>query len=513
MRSKGNPRARRTATAAPSKAGSKPAARGRARPAGARQRRAFSQRNLALESEGPLGALLGEALAVPAESGYALTHVFHPYAGRFHPALPRTVLAATVRPGQVVLDPFMGGGTTLVEALLQGRAAWGNDLNPVAVRIARERTRPRSAGEARRLEGEARRIAAEVEALRREKAPPRVLHRRQHALARHYAPHLLAELMQWHRLIAALPAGDLRESMQAVLSSGAVKFSNLAGGEGPEAGAQPRFGKGAVSRFLAAKAAELARAQAELAARIPPGTPTARLYQEDARLLPSLGWAACDVALTSPPYPGTYDYHQQHHLRMDWLELDEAPLAAGEIGARRQQPAGGGEAGSAGESWSESLRAVLAALARVLKPGGSLFLVLGDWIADEHAVDAAAMLRRVAAARDWQLASRASIQRDVHSRTEARAFAKRGKWEHLLHFTRPGSPAAERLGSTAAERPGSTAAERPRNPVVPMPPAEPAGAAAPAASAAPAPTPPPRQRKRPREGARRIRSGQKLSLE
>jgi DNA modification methylase len=403
-----------------------------------RQRRSFSQRNLAQHGEGPLGALLGQALAVPAEEGYAGTHAFHPYPGRFHPALPRTLLAAVARPGQHVLDPFMGGGTTLVEALQQGLRASGSDLNPVALRVARERTRPRTHAEARAVEAEARRIAAAVEALRREKNPPRLHHPRARALLPHYQPHLLAELMQWLRLIAAVPAGPARETLHAVFSSGAVKFSNLSSDSRAEAGTPPRYGKGAVTRFLLAKCVELLHAQVALAGRIPPGTPPPALYDEDARLLPSLGWGACDLVLTSPPYPGTYDYHAQHRLRLDWLELDDAAFAAGEIGARRHAQAGAeGEAG-----WSESLRDVLGTLGRVLRPGGALFLVMGDWIASEHAVDAKAQLARLAQARGWHLESHAAVQRDAHSRPEARAFAKRGKWEHLLHFTRPGAAEA-----------------------------------------------------------------------
>jgi DNA modification methylase len=442
MRSKDNPRA----AAASAGGAERPRARPQARPrirkpgkaGGGGQRRSFSQRTLALESDGPQGALLGEALRVPAGGGYQLTHAFHAYPGRFHPALPRTLLAALARPGQRVLDPFMGGGTTLVEAQLLGLEAWGNDLSPVALLVARERTRLRTAGQARGLEAQARAIAAQVEALRRDKHPPRALHLRQHELGRFYAPHLLAELMQWHRLIEAAPAGDLRESLRAVLSSAAVKFSNLESDSKAEAGPPPRFGKGAVTRLLVARTHELAQAQAELARRIPRGTPAPRLLQEDARLLPSLGWGEVDWVLTSPPYPGTYDYLAQHRLRMDWLGLDDAAFAAGEIGARRRH----GEAG-AEESWSESVRAVLATLARVLRPGGGLFLVLGDWITGEHAVDALAMLTRTAAARGWQLASRASVQRDVHSRLETRAFAKRGKWEHLLHFTRAAADATD----------------------------------------------------------------------
>jgi hypothetical protein len=45
-----------------------------------------------------------------------LTHNFYRYPGRFSPAFARAAIEALSRPGDVILDPFMGGGTTLVEA-------------------------------------------------------------------------------------------------------------------------------------------------------------------------------------------------------------------------------------------------------------------------------------------------------------------------------------------------------------------------------------------------------------
>src|SRR3972149_3965760 len=136
-------------------------------------RRSFSQKNLDVQHKGALGERLAEALTVPRESGYHLTHAFHPYPGRFHPRPPRLVLAEVALAGETLLDPFMGGGTALVEANLLGLHAVGNDLNPVAALVARERTRPRTAQQARRGIGEAEGVAALVEAVRREARPPR----------------------------------------------------------------------------------------------------------------------------------------------------------------------------------------------------------------------------------------------------------------------------------------------------------------------------------------------------
>lgn len=68
------------------------------------------------------------------------THFFHHWTAKFIPQIPRRVIERYGRPGDVVLDPFMGCGTTLVEAARLGHDAWGTDINPLAVRIARAKT-------------------------------------------------------------------------------------------------------------------------------------------------------------------------------------------------------------------------------------------------------------------------------------------------------------------------------------------------------------------------------------
>lgn len=69
-----------------------------------------------------------------------LTHNFYRYPARFSPAFAARAIQLFSRPGDVVLDPFMGGGTTIVEALASGRRAVGTDLNPLAVSIAKVKT-------------------------------------------------------------------------------------------------------------------------------------------------------------------------------------------------------------------------------------------------------------------------------------------------------------------------------------------------------------------------------------
>ncbi|UCE74376.1 MAG: site-specific DNA-methyltransferase [Methanomassiliicoccales archaeon] len=51
------------------------------------------------------------------------------YPARFSPAFASTAIELFSNPGDIVLDPYMGGGTTIVEAMVAGRRAIGADLN------------------------------------------------------------------------------------------------------------------------------------------------------------------------------------------------------------------------------------------------------------------------------------------------------------------------------------------------------------------------------------------------
>ncbi len=69
-------------------------------------------------------------------------HEFYRYPARFTPAFARSVIDAFSKPGDFVLDPFVGGGTTAVEALLSGRQCLAADLNPLSTFVTRVKTRP-----------------------------------------------------------------------------------------------------------------------------------------------------------------------------------------------------------------------------------------------------------------------------------------------------------------------------------------------------------------------------------
>lgn len=69
-----------------------------------------------------------------------LTHSFYRYPARFSPRFAASAIKCFSKPGDFVLDPYMGGGTTIVEALAAGRRAIGNDLNSLGVFVTRAKT-------------------------------------------------------------------------------------------------------------------------------------------------------------------------------------------------------------------------------------------------------------------------------------------------------------------------------------------------------------------------------------
>jgi site-specific DNA-methyltransferase (adenine-specific) len=113
-------------------------------------------------------------------------HSFHPmcsYLASFPAALAHAFIARYSRPGDVVLDPFSGRGTTPLQACAEGRVGVGNDLNPFAHLLTASKVDPASPAETRtRLT--ALRLAWNAEAAGWLELGERVSHRAAHPASR-----------------------------------------------------------------------------------------------------------------------------------------------------------------------------------------------------------------------------------------------------------------------------------------------------------------------------------------
>ncbi len=64
------------------------------------------------------------------------------YRACFKPQLPNYFIQRLTKPKEIVYDPFMGRGTTLLEAALQNRIAYGSDINPLSKVLIKPRLNP-----------------------------------------------------------------------------------------------------------------------------------------------------------------------------------------------------------------------------------------------------------------------------------------------------------------------------------------------------------------------------------
>jgi hypothetical protein len=90
--------------------------------------------------EGDIRYLINEFWTAGRRQAHSIHEVS--YRACFKPQLPEFFISRLTKPGDAVYDPFMGRGTTPVQAALMGRRPIGNDINPVSVLLGRPRLAP-----------------------------------------------------------------------------------------------------------------------------------------------------------------------------------------------------------------------------------------------------------------------------------------------------------------------------------------------------------------------------------
>jgi DNA methylase len=295
-------------------------------------------------------------------------HRLHPYHGKFIPQLVEALLERYFEPGDHVLDPFAGSGTTLVQALESGLDASGVDIAAFNSLLMRVKTAPYDLAE---LEEELQDVAGRVGALPRRRA------RRSGYLREWYAPQASAELLAFRELI---PEYRHRDVLRVILSRAARSARRTAHFD-LEAPREPQLSEywchkhrrtcrpvESAAGFLRRYTLDTSRRIAEFARERDPER-EATVLHGDAREAPLAG--PYDGILTSPPYPGLIDYHEQHRYAYELLGLDDRRER--EIGA-----AASGTSLAALEAYRAGIAAALKRAVASLRPSAPVLVVVND---------------------------------------------------------------------------------------------------------------------------------------
>lgn len=388
-----------------------------------------------LQGDAALGTLLSGALDVPTsevaeEAARAHVHGFHSYPARMHPLTARRLIESFSAPKDVVLDPFCGSGTVLVEARLTGRRAIGVDANPLAVRLASRKLREASEPQRQALVETARAVAALADERRKAKAGP----------TRRYGPedlelfdrYVLLELDGLRAGIGQTNDPHIRADLELVLSSLLTKLSRKTS-DTSNRDLPRRIAAGFPSRLFVRKTEELTRQLGEVAP-IMTKAPPSRVLEGDARVLAGVDDRSVHLIVTSPPYPGVYDYLAHHEVRLRWLGLKADRFATNEIGARRRLDPLGPTEGV--QRWERELGAALLAMDRVLVSGGMAVLLLADSVLAGKPIYAVDSIRHVLGKTHLRLGAVASQERPHFHEPTRRAFAARPRQEHAILLVR-----------------------------------------------------------------------------
>lgn len=300
------------------------------------------------------------------------SHALHPYPAKFAPQVPRQLVAMLSAPGELVLDPFSGGGTTAVEALAAGRRYCGIDANPVATAIARAKTTRLDRDDLVVLHQlEARLLASQQVDL--EGSPswlPTIPN-----LSKWYAPHVFSALGLVREWIQAVPRDAARNLAMVSFLQAASRLS-FQDSETRYASKPRDIDVLEVPRTVLAALRRIIR----IATEVPMTTAGdhVRLITGDAREVGAFGIEpkTAGLVVTSPPYPNSYDYHLYHRFRLFWLGANPGDLRRVEIGSHltnqsRQTPI---------EDYLRDIESVLTNCRDALAPERYAVLVVGDGV-------------------------------------------------------------------------------------------------------------------------------------
>jgi hypothetical protein len=379
-------------------------------------------------------AALEGALKVPREEDSTRAHVhgFHSYAARLHPLTARRLIECLSVKGETVLDPFMGSGTVLVEARLLERRGVGADLNPLSIELAHLKTRGTTAAERQELLEAGDRAMQHAEDRRLSKAGPTIRYGKEDTDL--FDIHMLLELDGLKDGIRLEQDGFAREALKLVFSSILVKVSRQPG-DTVQRVSPRRLATGFAIKLFSQKTQELAERLEEYARLLPPGVPEVRLQVDDARKLSSVAPGSVHLVVTSPPYPGVYDYAHHHAARLRWLGMDVDTFERQEIGSRRKLRAASRDEGI--KEWRDDFVESLRAIRRTLLPGGAAVLVLADSVVQKQPLYAEDVIEDLARNSQFELVATASQKRPHFHEPSIDAFRRRPRREHLFVLSAP----------------------------------------------------------------------------
>lgn len=286
------------------------------------------------------------------------------YRACYKPQLPGYFLKRHAVPGSMVFDPFLGRGTTLIEARLHGCQTAGCDINPLAVRLARPRLCPPTFAQIKDRVNSVVLGSTEVESI---------------GLLEFFHPDTLHEIQGWkayfqqRRELGLMDGVDEWIEMVAANrltghSSGFFSVYTLPPNQAVSIDRQKKINAKLRQRpeYRNTRLLILKKTRSLFRDALPIGfsNHTPQLFEASADSLPQVASGSVDLVVTSPPFLDEVDYLQDNWLRMWFCGIE---LEKHKLWQIRSIP-----------EWTARMEDSLRELRRILKKNGVIAFEVGE---------------------------------------------------------------------------------------------------------------------------------------
>jgi DNA modification methylase len=255
-----------------------------------------------------------------------LTHGLHKYPAKFFPELPRWFIRRYSEEKDIVLDPFLGSGTTNVEALLLRRHSVGIDVDPFSRFLSRVKTTPLDEQELKYSQKVLLRVMLGYHPSKVQQSDIPSFHYRDNW----FNKEIILELSYLKNAIGSLDIGDDARNFFKVCFSSIIRSVSNADDNCTRTVIRKKLNKrvspgDALKKFGESILTNIPK-MIEFSQKCPKDIKVVFPQHQDARNIQySEGYF--DLALTSPPYVNAVDYPRTHQLEMYWLGLANGSLA------------------------------------------------------------------------------------------------------------------------------------------------------------------------------------------
>jgi len=329
-------------------------------------------------------------------------HRLHPYLGKFIPQLVEWFLRRNFKENDLILDPFMGSGTTLVQCNELKMHSIGIDVSEFNCLIAKVKTQKYIIDKARELVLSIEGRVTEFARCFKERSTEATLFDEDYKEVRKellkqcnseylqtwFAPNALAEMLYYRSLIPSYAYQDLLRVIlsRAVRSSRLIPHYDLATPKKPLPVGKKYWCRKhnryclpidncitkihAYSEDTVRRIAEFDKLRSDKAVLVLRGD-SRFLNLKRALAKSKIKEKKIDGIFTSPPYVGQIDYHDQHQYAYELFDFKRNDIL--EIGPKKR-----GKSKAAKEDYVEGISSVFRNVLPSLKEDARIFVVAND---------------------------------------------------------------------------------------------------------------------------------------